>query len=123
METMGNRLSALIKYLGLTKTAFAAKINLSQPFVSDLCNDKSVPSDRTILDICRRFDVSESWLRTGEGDMFILKNRDQEISEFLGDLMKGEPDFRHRFISVMARLNEEEWKMIEEKIREIAAEP
>lgn len=123
MDTMGNRISALIKELGLTKTAFGDRINLSQSFISLLCHDKAVPSDRTILDICREFDVSESWLRTGEGEMFIPKTRDQEIAEFMGDLLKGEPDFRRRFISVMARLNEEEWKMIEEKIREIAAEP
>lgn len=123
MDTMGNRLTTLIKKLGLTKSAFAAKLNLSQPFVSDLCNDKSNPSDRTILDICREFDVSEQWLRTGEGEMFVPKTRDQEIAEFMGDLLKGEPDFRRRLISVLARLDGSQWKLIEEKIREIAAEP
>lgn len=123
MDTIGSRLTALIKHLGLTKTAFAAKIKLSQPFVSELCNDKSVPSDRTILDICRVFDVSERWLRTGEGEMMVQRTREQEITDFMADLLKGEPDFRRRFISVLARLDDDQWRLLEEKIREIAAEP
>lgn len=123
MDTIGKRIAECIKVSGLTKTAFAAKINLSQSHISKITLDDTIPSDRTILDICREFDVSENWLRTGEGEMFVPKSRDQEIAEFMGDLLKGEPDFRRRFISVMARLSEDEWKMIEEKIREIAAEP
>lgn len=123
MDTMGARISALIKHFGLTKTDFAAKINLSQSHISKITLGDTVPSDRTILDICRVFDVSESWLRTGQGDMLVPRTREQEITEFMADLLKGEPDFRRRFISVLSRLDDDQWKLLEAKIRELAEEP
>lgn len=123
MDTMGARISALIKNLGLTKTDFAAKINLSKAYMSQICSGDRMPSDRTILDICRVFDVSERWLRTGEGDMLVQRTREQEITEFMADLLKGEPDFRRRFISVLARLDDDQWRLLEAKIRELADEP
>lgn len=123
METMGERISALIKHLGLTKTDFASKINLSKAYTSQICSGDRMPSDRTILDICRVFDVSERWLRDGVGDMLVQRTREQEITEFMADLLKGESDFRRRFISVLARLDDDQWRLLEAKIHEIAAEP
>lgn len=123
MDSVADRISAVIKHLGLTKTDFAAKINLSQSYTSQICSGDRIPSDRTILDICRVFDVSERWLRTGEGEMMVQRTREQEITDFMADLLKGEPDFRRRFISVLARLDDDQWRLLEEKIREIAAEP
>lgn len=67
---MNNRIKVLIKALEIKKVDFARRLNISQSFVSDMCSGKSKPSDRTILDICREFNVSEKWLRTGEGEMF-----------------------------------------------------
>lgn len=123
METVGARISALIKHLGLTKTDFASKINLSQSYTSQICSGDRMPSARTILDICRVFDVSESWLRDGVGDMLVQRTREQEITDFMADLLKGESDFRRRFVSALARLDDDQWRLLEAKIREIAAEP
>ena len=70
MDTINERIARCIVITGLTKTAFAKRINLSQPHISKITLGDSVPSDRTILDICREFNISETWLRTGEGEMF-----------------------------------------------------
>lgn len=70
MEPINSRIAQCIVATGLTKTAFAKKINLSQPHISKIALGDSVPSDRTIADICREFDIDEAWLRTGEGEMF-----------------------------------------------------
>ena len=113
MEQLNERISALISALGLKKTAFADKLNVSQAFVSQLCSGVKQPSDRTIADICREFNVNEHWLRTGEGEMFIKLSRGEEISAFMGDILTGEPDFRARLISALARLTPEQWKQLE----------
>lgn len=55
MESINDRIAQCVKDSGLTKTAFAAKINVSQGFISNLCIGEKVPSDRTIADICREF--------------------------------------------------------------------
>lgn len=119
---MHERINALIKALGINQTKFAERINVSRSFVSQMCIGVKTPADRTISDICREFDVNEKWLRTGEGEMFIQKSREEEIAAFMGDVLKGDPDFRRRFISVLARMTVDEWALLERKIREIIAE-
>ena len=121
MSSINDRISMCIEKSGLNKTAFAKRLGITQPFVSKLCSGASQPSDRTISDICREFNVNETWLRTGEGDMFKPVNRDQEIADFMADILKGDSDFCAKLISIMARLSEDEWAMLEKRARELAA--
>lgn len=78
---MNERIKEIILHLGLKKVEFARRLNLSQPFVSELCSGKTNPSDRTVADICREFGVSEVWLRTGQGEMFLQLDEDAEFLE------------------------------------------
>ena len=120
MNDIARRISQVIKEAGVTKSVFAKRINVSQPFVSQLTSGVSAPSGRTILDICREFNVREKWLRTGEGEMFVPVTRDEEIEIFIGNMLRDEPDsFKKRLISVMAKLSESEWEVLEEKLKEI----
>lgn len=115
METMADRISKVIRDKEKTKTAFSDRINVSQAFVSQMCSGLKVPSDRTIADICREYDVNEDWLRTGQGDPYIQLSRDEELAQFFGEVMKGEdPDFRRRLLSVMSRLTTDEWALLEQ---------
>jgi transcriptional regulator with XRE-family HTH domain len=114
---MNERIQKLIDSLNIKKAEFAKRLNLSQPFVSELCSGIKSPSDRTIADICREFNVSERWLRTGEGDMFVQLSRDEEIAAFMGDILKGEDDnFKRRFIAMLSRLDENDWELLEKMI-------
>ena len=70
MDSISDRISQCITATGLTKTAFSQKIGLTQAYISALSIGRKIPSDRTIADICREFNVNETWLRTGEGEMF-----------------------------------------------------
>jgi len=71
MDEINERIKTVVSDSGLTKTAFAERLNITQAYVSALCLGKKTPSDRTIIDICREFDVNETWLRTGAGKMFV----------------------------------------------------
>lgn len=120
MDGLNQRISALIDALNIKKTSFAERLNVSQAFVSQLCSGVKQPSDRTISDICREFDVNEEWLRTGSGEMFVPLTRDEQIEVFIGNVLKDEPgDFRRRLISVLSRLTESEWELLEKKLKEI----
>lgn len=114
METISTRIMQVVEANGGNKSQFARRLNVTPAYISKLCkNADSVPSDRTIDDICREFNVNENWLRTGEGEMFITLSRSEEISAFVGDILSGEPDFRARLISALARLTPEQWKQLE----------
>lgn len=124
MSEINTRIAAVIQASGLTKTAFAERLNVSQSFISRLAIGASVPSDRTIVDICREFGVSEQWLRTGQGEMFLRLSREEEITKFAMSVIR-DPDseFQRRFISVLARLTPEQWKLMESMAHQLLAPP
>lgn len=123
MNDFAERISSLLSALAIKQATFAERLNLSQSYVSRIIAGEKIPSDRVILDICAKFDVNETWLRTGQGEMFLPKTRDEEIAEFMGDVMSGaSDDFRRRFIAVLARLSPREWEILEAKCRELAAD-
>ena len=122
METINNRVSRLIVELGVTKTAFANKLKVSQAFVSKMCSGDSGLSDRTIQDICDKFHVNEEWLRNGDGEIFQERSREDEIASFMGDLLDGPDNFKKRLIAVLANLEEDDWELLEEMALTLAEE-
>ncbi|MDR0553513.1 MAG: helix-turn-helix transcriptional regulator [Treponema sp.] len=54
----------------LNQWNFGARIGLSQSQYSAIENGKVRPNDRIIKLICTEFNVNETWLRTGDGDMY-----------------------------------------------------
>ena len=121
METINQRIDFLIKELGFTKTKFAESLHVSSQFVSSLCSGAKQPSDRTIADICREYGVSETWLRTGEGEMKQKLTRNQEIAEFMGVVMHDSDDSpRKRFVSIISKLSVDEWQLLSEIAKKMA---
>ena len=123
MSDISSRISTVIKSSGLTKTAFSKKIGLSQPFVSQLASGDASPSDRTIVDICREFGVSEHWLRTGDGEMFVRLSREEEITKFAMSIVRNpDSEFQRRFVSVLAQLTPEQWQLMEQMAHQLLDE-
>lgn len=108
METINDRIAWCIKDAGIKKAEFARRLNLSQPFVSELCSGKNNPSDRTIADICREFNISEVWLRTGEGDPHIQRDEDAEWQEVLAQITVSDDDLIKRIIKTYWFMDEKE---------------
>lgn len=114
---MKDRFKELRKELNVTQQEFADKLKISRNFVAQIEMGSKVPSNRTIDDVCREFNVNEEWLRTGNGDMFVPGIKDKQISAMLADVMKsGEDSFRHRLVSALARLDDKGWDNLEKLI-------
>lgn len=64
-----DRIKEVREHTGLSATDFGAKIGIKKSSVSLLESGKNNPSERTILAICREFNVNEEWLRYGTGSM------------------------------------------------------
>lgn len=110
---MHTRISEIVKHSKLTKTDFAKRIGISQPFLSQLCAGQKVPSDRTISDICREFGCDEVWLRTGEGEPFRQETRQETIMRFAVQTVKGSNEFRKALVAMLATLDDSEWDGLE----------
>lgn len=120
---MNDRIKKVRTALGLSQQEFADRIGIKRGAVANYEVGRNEPIDAVISLICREFNVSERWLRTGEGDMFVQISRDKEVMRFVGDVMRGEEDtFRRRFLLALARLPEERWADIEDFARQITAE-
>lgn len=119
---MNERIQAIIDAKKIKKIDFARRLNLSQAFISELCSGAKSPSDRTISDICREFNINETWLRTGDGEMFTETAQEDQILAFMGDVMHGAPDFRRRLMSVLSRMTPDEWTLLEKKAWELVEE-
>ena len=119
---MNERISFVIKSLGIKKVEFANALNLSGAMISKLCSGDAAPSDRTISDICRIFNVNEVWLRTGIGEPFIQLSREDEIAAILGSAIAGGTAARDRLIRALARLPDDAFPTIEAAILAAAEE-
>lgn len=65
--------------------------------------------------------MSETWLRTGSGEMLLELSRDDEIAAFVGDLLRNEKgDFRRRFITILSRLTPSDWEVLERMAAQMA---
>ena len=71
MNYLNGRIKWIREQKGLNQSDFADALNLKRNSISLIEGGKRNPSDRTIIDICKTFNVSENWLRTGNGEPFI----------------------------------------------------
>lgn len=67
---MHERVMNLRNHLKMSQEEFGKKIGLTRFTISNLESGKRNITERVIADICREYRVNESWLRTGEGEMF-----------------------------------------------------
>jgi transcriptional regulator with XRE-family HTH domain len=111
---IGERIKEARRALKKTQQAFADTIGLKRNTIASYEIGNVLPSDRTIADICREFNVNEEWLRTGEGEMFLQRSRDEELAAFFGDVLSGQQDFKRRLLAALSRLDEREWDMLED---------
>lgn len=109
---MKERIELIIERKNINKAKFAEALNVSQAFVSQLCSGAREPSARTIKDICTKFGVDETWLRTGEGDPFQEEPRRELIMKFATQTVTGSDEFKKAFVSMLAKLDAEDWEAL-----------
>lgn len=114
------RVKALRKELGLTQEQFAAKLGLSRNFIAQLESGIKNPSERTVADICRVFNVNRRWLETGTGEMFYPMDEEEQLLELAEQLLFSQPDsFRKRLVSALLRCGEDEIVLLEKLLTDI----
>lgn len=74
MYTVNERLKFLRKTLKLNQQEFSDKIGVSQSALTLMENGKRTIRDIYVTQMCHIFNVNETWLRTGQGEMFMASN-------------------------------------------------
>lgn len=114
---MNKRLKALRKALGKTQQEFAEEIGIKRNTIATYEAGRNEPIDAVISLICKtdfpEGRVNETWLRTGEGEMFAEPGYDKKLSDFFSSISKDGTSFRKYLISTLADLDDDEWKTLE----------
>ena len=71
VNTLNERIKKLRKGLDLTQQEFANRLGTTRNNIAGYEVGRRSPSEAVISLICKTFNVSETWLRTGEGEMFV----------------------------------------------------
>lgn len=119
---MKDRIKKIRKELDLTQQGFADRLNVGRNNIAGYETGKRSPSDAVISLICKEFNINENWLRTGQGDMFIPRSRNQIITDFAGDLINEPESFRTRLIEGLAKLDTSDWEDIERIVLKLVNE-
>lgn len=120
---MHERIKELRKALGLTQQEFADRIGIKRNTIAQYEIGRNEPIDAVVTLLCREFRVSETWLRTGEGEMFQAVDREKEIAAFVADIISDpDKDFQRRFVSALARLEPAQWELISDFADKLTAD-
>lgn len=121
-DTINSRIAAVLKQSGKTQEEFVVPLHLSRSFIASVCSGVKQPSDRTILDICRVYGISELWLREGQGEMYVQRTLRQEILDLARSLSEAPPgDLRRDFLLALADLPPEFWPKLADFMEGILA--
>ena len=120
METINERIAFLISDLGISKTKFAERLNISPSFVTRICAGDKIPSYRTSSDICREFNVSLAWLEDGEGEMYVQRSENERMALMFTDVLaEADESTRKRGIAAALEMPPEFWDNILEYAKKI----
>jgi transcriptional regulator with XRE-family HTH domain len=110
------RLKKLRKALDLTQQEFADRIGISRGNIATYETRDGSPGNSVINLICREFNVNETWLRTGAGEMFVeapSDTLDALVQEYHLDR------FGRTVVEKMLNLNEKQWAVFHDFAMEV----
>ena len=120
METINERIAFLISDLGISKTKFAERLNISPSFVTRICAGDKIPSDRTSSDICREFNGSLAWMEDVVGEMYVQRTENERMAMMFADVLaESDESTRKRGIAAALEMPPEFWDNILEYAKKI----
>ena len=110
----------LRKALDITQQEFADKIGIKRNSYANYETGRNIPIDAIIVSICREFNVNETWLRTGEGKMFIEIPEEDMFSRAAASCVKDNDVIAMEGLILWRTLPPEARKNVEEYILQLA---
>ena len=68
---ISERIEELIQALSISNAEFAKNIGVSRAVIGHWIKGISAPSETTVREICRQFNVDYNWLKYGKFEMFL----------------------------------------------------
>lgn len=111
---MKDRIKLIRQNAGMTQQEFAKQIGVSRNTIATYETSVRIPIDAIVLSICREFNINETWLRTGEGNMYMEENPDFMLSKCFGEILREESSsFKKQLILALFQMSEREWSLLQ----------
>lgn len=121
--TTGERLRKARKALHVTQKDLSEKLGITQAGISSIESGRVNLTDRLAQSIQDVYRINADWLRTGEGEMLVEPSEDEQLAEFVGEILAGRPDdMRRQFLVALSQLDEDGWKGLVQFTRAIYKE-
>ena len=118
---MNKRLKELRTNLKLSQEELGNSIGIkSRAHISSLENGTRTITDRIINDICKTYNVNENWFRTGEGEMFVPIDADDEYFAAATEISNDNDEFAMAAVIEYWKLDKESKKAIRNYITSLA---
>lgn len=101
---MNERIKILRKQLKLTQEQFASKLGVKRAAIGQVETGYNNVSEQLIKLICFNYNVNESWLRTGKGEMF---EKSDNLEDLLSDASDLEKSIIAAYLSIDAELRDQ----------------
>ncbi len=115
---MNKRIRSIRKDAGLSMEEFAKRIGITRSSISRIESGENNPSEQTIKLICKEFRVRYIWLTEGIEPMY--EELDSDFMSRIDNIMVGENEFAKSLFKEFAKLDEDEWKLLERLIKKLA---
>lgn len=115
-DEIGTRVKKVRLRKGISQEQFGEIIGIKKAAVSKIENGENSLSTGNLLAICRQFNVNKEWLINGNGEMFTLKSKEDDIRNFFENAISSDSDIakiQRKFISTLVSLDEEEWIVLD----------
>ena len=83
---MQNRIREIRKKMNMTQTEFGEALGVSRSVISTYEFGKVAPSQSVLKLLTINFNVDPHWLETGEGDMFLPMDTEDELMDFAQEI-------------------------------------
>lgn len=110
MDTIGKRIKIIREKANLNQAEFGTILGVQRAAISKLETGLNQPTEAAITLICKEFNINEVWLRTGEGNMYMILNDTDRFFLNLGKLSTTKNNFIRNIINFLA---EEPEKILE----------
>jgi len=117
-DKIGKRIKDIRENKKITQKDFGEEIGVSRDVISNIEYGRVEVKEHIIKLIIMKFNASEEWLRTGEGEMYNSYNKEDELDYLVGALAAKDNKFKRKFITFMLKQPDENWDMIENMIIE-----
>jgi len=76
MAFLNERVKEIRKTLGLTQSEFGKRLGVTPAAISKIESGERGLTEQMLLAICREFEINETYLRIGEGNVFKITSDD-----------------------------------------------